>query len=144
MGSSGCGKSTVLQLLLRFYLFQKGNIYIDGIDIREIDLYHLRRQFGTVIQEPVLFNGTIEYNVRYNELQKSEKDLELATKQANAYDFIVGHEDGFKRNVGNFGEEMSGGQKQRISIARCIVRRPRVYLFDEATSALDVKSEKIV
>lgn len=144
VGSSGCGKSTLMQLLLRFYDPQKGSILIDGINIKAIELDHLRSLFGIVRQEPTLFNGTIEHNIRYNCPGVSDLDIHEACEKANALEFIKDHPDGMKRDVGNRGEKMSGGQKQRIVIARVMVRNPKILLFDEATSALDSHSESVV
>ena len=144
VGASGCGKSTIMQMLLRFYDPNKGAILIDGYDIREINLKYLRSLFGTVRQEPSLFNGTIAYNIKYNQTNVSYEDMKTAAIQANALEFIESTPEGFDRDVGNRGEKLSGGQKQRIVIARVISRKPQIYLFDEATSALDSKSEEIV
>ena len=144
VGSSGCGKSTVMQLLMRFYDPSEGSILIDGIDIKDYALDHLRRSFGIVRQEPSLFNGTIEYNIRYNHTELSEVDLKEAADLSNSTEFIYSTPEGFQRNVGNRGEKLSGGQKQRIAIARVIAQKPKIYLFDEATSALDSQSEELV
>jgi ATP-binding cassette subfamily B (MDR/TAP) protein 1 len=144
VGSSGCGKSTIMQMLLRFYDPQNGSILIDDVDIRDFDLPYLRSIFGMVRQEPTLFNGTIEYNVRYNCPNISSKEIREACEAANALDFINDTPDGYQRDVGNRGEKMSGGQKQRLAIARILVRKPKILLFDEATSALDSQSEAIV
>ena len=143
VGSSGCGKSTIMQLFLRFYDIQKGQILFDDFDIRTIDIKHLRSIFGRVSQEPSLFNGTIEYNIKYNR-EIENKNVEESCLKANAMEFINKTDDKFKYNVGNRGEKLSGGQKQRIAIARCLVRKPNIFLFDEATSALDNLSEEIV
>lgn len=144
VGGSGSGKSTIMQLLLRFYDTQKGKILIDGVDIKEMDIAYLRTIFGIVRQEPTLFNGTIDYNVKYNSTDISDADVRRACEAANAIEFIEGTPDGFNRDVGNRGEKMSGGQKQRIAIARVLVRNPKILLFDEATSALDSHSEVVV
>ena len=145
VGTSGSGKSTIFQLLLRFYDPQQGTITIDGIDIKTIDLAHLRSLFGLIKQEPEIFNGDIEYNIRYNLTQEKESyTLNKASEMANASEFIVEHPDKFKRDVGNRGDALSGGQKQRITIARVLMKNPKIFLFDEATSALDTNSEKLV
>lgn len=144
VGASGCGKSTIMQMLLRFYDPQAGKIMIDGVDIRNYDLQYLRSIFGIVRQEPTLFNGTIEYNIKYNTPSVSDEEMIEACRAANALDFINGTPEGFKRDVGNRGEKMSGGQKQRLAIARILVRQPKILLFDEATSALDSQSEALV
>lgn len=144
VGESGCGKSTIMQLIMRFYDPTEGKILIDGIDIKDYALDHLRRSFGIVRQEPSLFNGTIEYNVRYNNNQLTENDIWDAAKLSNSVEFITSTPEGLQRNVGNRGEKLSGGQKQRIAIARVVAQKPAIYLFDEATSALDSQSEEIV
>ena len=144
VGSSGCGKSTLMQLLMRFYDPQQGTILFNGFDIKKVNIQYLRSKFGTVRQEPSLFNGTINYNIKYNDDSISQPQIEEACVQANALDFIKDNEGGFERDVGNRGDKLSGGQKQRVAIARVIARQPIVYLFDEATSALDSKSEEIV
>ena len=141
VGESGSGKSTVMQLLLRFYQPIRGKILIDGVDIREFDLKHLRSLFGNVRQEPFLFAGTIEYNLVYNSPQFSREEINRALEASNSMEFVSLLQEGISYNVGNRGEKLSGGQKQRIAIARCLVRSPQVFLFDEATSALDSKSE---
>jgi ABC-type multidrug transport system fused ATPase/permease subunit len=133
-----------MQLLLRFYDPQRGTILIDGVNIKDMDIGYLRAIFGIVRQEPTLFNGTIEYNVKYNSNEISDGDMRKACDAANAMEFIDNTPDGFKRDVGNRGEKMSGGQKQRIAIARVLVRNPKILLFDEATSALDSQSEGVV
>eukprot|EP01017_Pseudomicrothorax_dubius_P007833 TRINITY_DN124_c0_g1_i6.p1 TRINITY_DN124_c0_g1~~TRINITY_DN124_c0_g1_i6.p1 ORF type:complete len:1219 (+),score=330.83 TRINITY_DN124_c0_g1_i6:81-3659(+) len=154
VGPSGCGKSTLIQLLQRFYDPDEGTVLIDGRDIREYDVGHLRKHFGVVSQEPVLFNGTIEFNIKYTNEQAPDEEMKEAARLANAADFIEKNEyqdkdgsnqgNGYQRKVGTKGSQMSGGQKQRIAIARAIMKKPKVYLFDEATSALDAVSEKIV
>jgi ATP-binding cassette subfamily B (MDR/TAP) protein 1 len=153
-GSSGNGKSTIMQLLLRFYDVTQGNILINGINIQEYSLNELRSMYGWVQQEPFLFNETIEYNIRYNKYGTQMSEIRDAAKNSHAIKFIehdeqLGDEDddqalGFQRNVGVKGSKLSGGQKQRVAIARAILRKPSIYLFDEATSALDTESEKIV
>lgn len=130
--------------MLRFYDPQEGNITIDGIDIKEIDLKHLRSFFGLIKQEPEVFNGTVKYNIVYNEKEPSEYKIREVTDIANATEFINEHPDKLKRDVGNRGDALSGGQKQRLTIARVLQRNPKVFLFDEATSALDTNSEKQV
>ena len=143
VGPSGSGKSTIFQLLLRFYETTSGNIYIDGVNIKEINLKNLRSLFGVVRQEPSLFNGTLEYNIKYNSEANKEKILE-ALELSNSKEFVDQDPEGLNRDVGNRGEKLSGGQKQRIAIARVLVRDPKIFMFDEATSALDSKSETIV
>ena len=151
VGTSGSGKSTLFQLLLRFYDPQRGIITIDGIDIKTIDLHFLRAFFGLIKQEPEVFNGTIQYNIKYNQPSNKQdhnnnntQSLQTVADMANASEFIDQHPDKFKRDVGNRGDALSGGQKQRVTIARVLMRNPKIFLFDEATSALDTNSEKLV
>ncbi|KAK1895893.1 ATP-dependent translocase ABCB1 [Dissostichus eleginoides] len=144
VGSSGCGKSTTIQLLQRFYDPQEGSVTIDGHDIRSLNIRYLREMIGVVSQEPVLFATTIAENIRYGRLDVTKQEIEQAAKEANAYDFIMSLPDTFETMVGDRGTQMSGGQKQRIAIARALVRNPKILLLDEATSALDAESETIV
>ncbi|XP_071385297.1 ATP-dependent translocase ABCB1 [Centroberyx affinis] len=144
VGSSGCGKSTTVQLLQRFYDPQEGSVSIDGHDIRTLNVSYLREMIGVVSQEPILFATTISENIRYGRLDVTQQEIEKATKEANAYDFIMNLPNKFETLVGDRGTQMSGGQKQRIAIARALVRNPKILLLDEATSALDAESETIV
>uniref|UniRef100_A0A7N6ASE6 ATP-binding cassette, sub-family B (MDR/TAP), member 4 n=1 Tax=Anabas testudineus TaxID=64144 RepID=A0A7N6ASE6_ANATE len=145
VGSSGCGKSTTIQLLLRFYDPQEGSVCIDGHDIRSLNIRYLREMIGVVSQEPILFATTIAENIRYGRPDVTQQEIEQAAKEANAYDFIMNLPDQkFETLVGDRGTQMSGGQKQRIAIARALVRNPKILLLDEATSALDAESETIV
>ncbi|KAL7835875.1 hypothetical protein SRHO_G00282220 [Serrasalmus rhombeus] len=144
VGSSGCGKSTTVQLLQRFYDPQEGIVGIDGHDIRSLNVRCLRELIGVVSQEPVLFATTIAENIRYGREDVTQEEIEQATREANAYDFIMKLPDKFETLVGDRGTQMSGGQKQRIAIARALVRNPKILLLDEATSALDTESEAIV
>ncbi|RXM28403.1 Multidrug resistance protein 1 [Acipenser ruthenus] len=144
VGSSGCGKSTTVQLLQRFYDTDEGTITIDGHDIRSLNVKCLRENIGVVSQEPVLFATSILENIRYGREDVSQAEIEAATKEANAYDFIMKLPQKFETLVGNRGTQLSGGQKQRIAIARALVRNPKILLLDEATSALDTESEAIV
>ncbi|CAB4489205.1 unnamed protein product [Rhizophagus irregularis] len=153
VGSSGSGKSTIVSLALRFYDPIEGEIYLDGHDIKGLNLQWLRRQMSLVGQEPVLFNTTIAGNVAhgligsvYENIDKDKKQImiEQACRMANAHDFIMNLPDKYETNVGERGFLLSGGQKQRIAIARAIVKDPKILLLDEATSALDTQSEGIV
>ncbi|XP_054636999.1 ATP-dependent translocase ABCB1-like isoform X2 [Dunckerocampus dactyliophorus] len=144
VGSSGCGKSTTVQLLQRFYDPTEGSIFIDEHDIRSLNVRCLREMIGVVSQEPILFATTIAENIRYGRPDVTQQEIEQATKEANAYDFIMNLPDKFETLVGNRGTQLSGGQKQRIAIARALVRNPKILLLDEATSALDAESETIV
>lgn len=144
VGSSGCGKSTCIQMLQRFYDPISGKIYVDGHDIRDLDLTWYRNNIAVVGQEPVLFGTTIEENIRYGNMDATHEDIVAATKKANAYDFISSLPNGFQTVVGERGAQLSGGQKQRVAIARALVRNPCLLLLDEATSALDNESESKV
>ncbi|XP_050174693.1 ATP-binding cassette sub-family B member 5 [Myiozetetes cayanensis] len=144
VGSSGCGKSTTVQLLQRFYDPEQGEITLDGRDIRTLNVKWLRENIGIVSQEPVLFAATIAENIRYGREDISDAEIERAAKEANAFDFISRLPDKFNTMVGERGAQLSGGQKQRIAIARALARNPKILLLDEATSALDTQSESIV
>ncbi|XP_063817690.1 ATP-dependent translocase ABCB1-like isoform X2 [Pseudophryne corroboree] len=144
VGSSGCGKSTTIQLLQRFYDPAIGEVTVDGHDIRTLNVQWLRENIGVVSQEPVLFGTTIRENIRYGREDVTDAEIDQATKEANAYDFISKLPDGLDTMVGERGAQLSGGQKQRIAISRALVRNPKILLLDEATSALDTQSESIV
>ncbi|XP_053743936.1 ATP-binding cassette, sub-family B (MDR/TAP), member 4 [Synchiropus splendidus] len=144
VGSSGCGKSTTVQLLQRFYDPQEGSVSIDNHDIRSLNVRYLREMIGVVSQEPILFATTIAENIRYGRTDVTQQEIETAAREANAYDFIMMLPDKFETLVGDRGTQMSGGQKQRIAIARALVRNPKILLLDEATSALDAESETVV
>ena len=154
-GPSGTGKSTIFSLLFRFYDVDSGEILIDGVNIKNYDIAHLRAALGMVSQEPVLFNNTIKYNIKYNQQSLTDEQMREATAIANATKFIENDETeggqateddgkGYERKVGLKGGKLSGGQKQRVAIARTVIRRPNVYMFDESTSALDTDSERVV
>ncbi|XP_056190703.1 ATP-binding cassette sub-family B member 5 isoform X1 [Falco biarmicus] len=144
VGASGCGKSTTVQLLQRFYDPVQGEITLDGRDIQTLNVKWLRENIGIVSQEPVLFATTIAENIRYGREDISDAEIEQAAKEANAFDFISRLPDKFNTIVGERGAQLSGGQKQRIAIARALARNPKILLLDEATSALDTQSESIV
>ncbi|KAI4456368.1 atp-binding cassette sub-family b [Holotrichia oblita] len=144
VGSSGCGKSTCIQLLQRFYDPINGRVTIDGEDIKNLDLDWYRSKIGVVGQEPVLFAMTIAENIKFGNKAATEKDIISAAKKANAHNFISTLPDGYRTLVGDRGSQLSGGQKQRIAIARALVREPTILLLDEATSALDTHSEALV
>nr|ALE20477.1 P-glycoprotein [Tetranychus cinnabarinus] len=145
VGESGCGKSTLIQILMRFYDPDSGLIEVDGIDIRDINITHLRSHIGFVGQEPVLFSGTIAYNITYGlESHIEQSEIEAAAKKAKIHDFIKSLPLKYETMVGERGMLLSGGQKQRIAIARALVRKPNILLLDEATSALDSVNEKLV
>ncbi|MCG8344619.1 MAG: ABC transporter ATP-binding protein/permease [Chlorobiales bacterium] len=145
VGRSGSGKSTVVDLLLRFYDVDSGSISIDGIDIRELDYKHLRSMVGVVGQEVILFNDTIGQNIAYGLHEQAERaEVERAAQLANAHDFIEAKPDKYDTVIGDRGVQLSGGQRQRLAIARAMVKNPDLLIFDEATSALDNESEKVV
>ncbi|KAM6315134.1 ATP-dependent translocase ABCB1-like [Aegotheles albertisi] len=144
VGGSGCGKSTTVQLIQRFYDPKEGTVTIDGQDIKTLNVRYLREIIGVVNQEPVLFATTIAENIRYGREDVTMEEIEKATKEANAYDFIMKLPNKFETLVGERGAQLSGGQKQRIAIARALVRNPKILLLDEATSALDTESESVV
>nr|QNH67872.1 ATP-binding cassette transporter subfamily B member 1-like protein X12 [Brachionus rotundiformis] len=143
-GASGGGKSTIIQLLQRFYEPQSGSIKLDKKEIKDLDLEWLREQMALVSQEPVLFSTTIRENIRLGRLDATDEEIEKAAKSANAHSFIMTCPNKYDTQVGERGSQLSGGQKQRIAIARAILRNPKILLLDEATSALDYESEKIV
>ncbi|KAM3190904.1 hypothetical protein ACQJBY_068710 [Aegilops geniculata] len=144
VGSSGCGKSTVISLVQRFYDPISGGITVDGQNIKELDLKSLRRNIGSVSQEPALFSGTIMDNLRIGKLDATDEEIIEAAKTANVHSFISKLPDQYSTEVGERGVQLSGGQKQRIAIARAILKDPPILLLDEATSALDSESEKLV
>lgn len=144
VGESGAGKSTLFSLILRFYDPTKGNVKIDGTDIREISQSSLRDNIGVVNQSTFLFHDTILENIRYGKLDAADEDVIEAAKMAHAHEFIEAQPNGYQSVVGDKGDKLSGGQKQRISIARAILRDAPILLLDEATSALDSRSEKVI
>ena len=144
VGSSGGGKSTITQLLMRFYDLNQGQILIDNKPIEDYDLYALRSQIGIVSQEPILISESIEDNIRYGKPDANLEQVTESSKLAYAYDFVSSFPDGFKTLVGEKGVQLSGGQKQRVAIARAILKDPKILILDEATSALDSESEYLV
>ena len=142
VGHSGAGKSTMINLICRFYTPDSGGIYIDGDDVTKIRLEDLRRQIGVVLQEPFLFSGTIAENIAYAKPDATMEEIISASKAANAHEFIVKFPDGYDAEVGERGGQLSGGERQRISIARAILHNPRILILDEATSSVDVQTEK--
>ncbi|CAI5440354.1 unnamed protein product [Caenorhabditis angaria] len=144
VGSSGCGKSTIVNLLQRFYDPTKGRVTLDGYDLKEVNVHSLRDQIGIVSQEPVLFDGTIYENIKMGNENATHDQVIEACKMANANDFIKRLPESYGTRVGEKGVQLSGGQKQRIAIARALVKNPRILLLDEATSALDTEAEQEV
>ena len=144
IGPTGCGKSTVLNLILRFYDITGGELLVDGHDIRKLDLHQFRKQFGIVLQEPLLFGVSIRDNIRYSRPMASDDEVIAAAKAAEIHDFVMTLKDGYDTLVGDFGIELSVGQKQRITIARAICADPAILIMDEATSSLDSDSEQAI
>lgn len=144
VGQSGSGKSTMADLIPRFYDVQKGSIKVDGVDVRDLRVHDLRSFMGNVNQEAILFNDTFFNNITFGVENATMEDVIRAAKVANAHEFIMASEDGYDTNIGDRGCRLSGGQRQRISIARAILKNPPLLILDEATSALDTESEKLV
>ncbi len=144
VGQSGSGKSTIANLITRFYDVNKGAILIDGIDIRDITIKSLRNQLGIVTQDAILFNDTIKNNILLGKEDASDEEIIEALKIANAWEFVKDLPNGIDSNIGDSGNKLSGGQKQRLSIARAVLKNPPIMILDEATSALDTESERLV
>ncbi len=144
VGPSGAGKTTMVDLIPRFYDPDRGKLTLDGHDLKEIDVDNLRDFIGIVPQETILFSGTLADNIAYGDLEADMDAIKEAAKAANAHNFIVEFQDGYQTTVGERGVGLSGGQKQRIAIARAILKNPRILILDEATSALDAESESLV
>ena len=144
VGRSGSGKSTLTKLIQRLYLPESGRILIDGVDIAQVEPAWLRRQIGVVLQDSMLFSGTIEENIRIACPNATKEDVVHAAKLAGADEFISQMPHGYETFVGERGSLLSGGQRQRVAIARALISDPRILIFDEATSALDYESEHII
>lgn len=144
VGQSGSGKTTMADLLPRFYDVNEGGIYIDGINIKDVTTYDLRSLMGNVNQDAILFNDTFFNNIAYGVESATLEEVQEAARIANAHDFIMDSEEGYNTNIGDRGCRLSGGQRQRISIARAILKNPPILILDEATSALDTESERLV
>tara|TARA_B110000438_G_C15803584_1_gene646279 strand:+ start:431 stop:2251 length:1821 start_codon:yes stop_codon:yes gene_type:complete len=144
VGQSGSGKTTIANLLARFYDVQSGSISLDGLELPKIKKKSLHEMIGIVTQDSILFNDSIKNNLIIGKKGATKEEVIEAAKAANAHDFIINMEDGYESNIGESGNKLSGGQKQRISIARAILKNPQILILDEATSSLDTKSEKLV
>ena len=144
VGASGAGKTTLVDLIPRFYDTSAGRILIDGVDIRDASIHDLRALMGNVNQDPILFNDTIFNNIAFGVEGATEEEVIAAAKIANAHEFIMEKEDGYQTNIGDRGSKLSGGQRQRISIARAILKNPPILILDEATASLDTESERTV
>jgi subfamily B ATP-binding cassette protein MsbA len=144
VGPSGAGKTTIVNLVPRFYTPQSGRITLDGLDLSRFRLSALRDAIAIVPQEAMLFSGTVAENIRYGRLEASQAEIEAAAAEANADEFIAELPQGYQTRVGDRGARLSGGQRQRISIARAVLRDPRILILDEATSALDSHSERLI
>lgn len=141
IGGTGSGKSTLINLIMRFYDIDSGSILVDGVDVRDMSQADLRKKIGFVPQNSVLFTGTISENIKYGKEDATDEEIRKAAEIAQATEFITGIEDGFDHNITQGGTNVSGGQKQRLSIARALVRKPGVYIFDDSFSALDFKTD---
>ena len=144
VGQSGSGKSTMVDLIPRYYNVQEGEVLIDGINVKDLAVHDLRQLIGNVNQEAILFNASFKDNIRFGKTDATEEEIANAAKIANAYNFITQSEQGFDTNIGDRGGRLSGGQRQRVSIARAILKNPPILILDEATSALDTESERLV
>ncbi len=144
VGPSGSGKTTLTKLIPRFYDPTKGDIFIDGYNIKDVKLHSLRKQMAMVLQEPFLFNDTVKTNIAYARHDASDKEIETAAQAANAHDFITVLPNGYNSIIGERGVKLSGGQKQRIAIARAILANPRILILDEATSSVDTETEQLI
>lgn len=144
VGRSGVGKSTLINLICRFYRADVGDIRIDGVSVNDLNLKRFRQQIGMVLQEPFLFNASIYDNITYSKPDATEEEVIAAAKAAGAHDFIIQKDEGYKTKVGEGGARLSGGEKQRIAIARAILHNPPILILDEATSAVDTETERLI
>ena len=142
LGRTGCGKTTLLQLITRMYDVSSGVVRVDGVDVRELDLVTLRNQIGTVPQEAFLFSDTLENNIRFGCAKAAKSEIENAAKQAAVHNSIMSFSKGYGTIIGERGVSLSGGQKQRVSIARALIKQPKILLFDDSFSAVDTQTEE--
>jgi subfamily B ATP-binding cassette protein MsbA len=141
VGMSGGGKTSLVNLIPRFYDVSEGRVLIDGHDIRDVSLRSLRKQIAIVTQQTILFNDTVRNNIAYGDIERTEDDIINAAKAANAHDFIIKLPKGYDANIGELGTKLSGGEKQRLSIARALLKNAPILILDEATSSLDTEAE---
>ncbi|MDD4335396.1 MAG: ATP-binding cassette domain-containing protein, partial [Desulfotomaculaceae bacterium] len=141
IGGTGSGKSTLINLIPRFYDVDSGAVLVDGVDVRQVNQKELRARIGFVPQTPVLFSGTVSENIRYGKADATQEEIAQAAEIAQASEFITGMKEGYESMVAQGGTNLSGGQKQRLSIARALVRRPGIYILDDSFSALDFKTD---
>ena len=141
LGATGSGKSTIIDLIPRFYDVTKGKLTVDGVDVRDVTLESLRSNIGVALQEAILFSGTIRDNIRYGKPDASEEEVIAAAKAAQAHEFIMSFPNGYDTDVGERGAGLSGGQKQRVSIARALLVQPKILILDDSTSSVDVETE---
>ena len=144
VGPTGAGKTTLVSLIPRFYAHQRGRILVDGYDTREVTLASLRRQISIVLQEPLLFSGSIRENIRYGRLEASDQEIIEAAKAANAHEFITRLPHGYDTELGERGAQISGGERQRIAIARAFLKDAPILILDEPTSAIDSRTESVI
>jgi ATP-binding cassette subfamily B protein len=144
VGPTGAGKTTMTNLLYRFYDPQKGNITVDGYDLRDVELHSLRSQLAIVLQDPFLFSGTVKENIRYGRLDASDDEIVTVAKDVGAHEFIANLPEGYDTDVGERGNRLSVGQRQLISLARALLTDPRILIMDEATSSIDPYTEMII
>ena len=144
LGRTGCGKTTLLQLITRMYDVNSGVVKVGGVDVRKLDLINLRKNIGAVPQEAFLFSDTLENNIRFGNAESTKNEVEFAAKQAAIHNSIINFSKGYQTIVGERGVSLSGGQKQRMSIARALVKQPEILLFDDSFSAVDTKTEEII
>jgi len=144
VGPSGSGKTTLISLIPRFYDISRGDILVDGRNIKDYQLTYLRRQIGIVLQEPFLFNGTVADNISFGKMDASMDEIVEVAKAARVHAFIEGLPEGYETEVGEQGNQLSGGQKQRVAIARALLKNPPILILDEATSAVDTDTEKLI
>ncbi|HQJ25174.1 MAG TPA: ATP-binding cassette domain-containing protein, partial [Bacillota bacterium] len=142
LGATGSGKSTLVNLIPRFFDPTAGRVLVDGTDVRDMDLKALRDSVGMVLQDPVLFTGTIRDNIRWGKADATDEEVIEAARVAQAHDFIASFPEGYDTMVGQKGVNLSGGQKQRLAIARALVRKPRILVLDDSTSAIDMGTEE--